>query len=370
MTPRDKLIALITDWLVSTLGVDEDRAHSAATAFTIFWKIKRETRIMRDDKGMFDGGNMMRDTVGQIVRGEQLSIMTPWQPETAEERLLREAREEAVRWVILSRPTLEEADLTLPGPCPENAPDPGPPPVRVGQLAMLQQRIWWRKSTKPFKDTDTYVETVPIRIDDMDHNHRMNLLAYLWRRKDEFKTAYEIQALNLISSPLGPRGDMARDAADHEMDRLYRESVDKWFTRQPLIRELTYRTTPWGFAPLTWRPMDEAPRGGKFDPEVIVVRYRMRSETIVVGEDGEATPIDGLEDAVVAYDWVLHEWRVLPSNDKLPYTLVSTPHGEEYQIVDPIVWREATDTERDAALARSIDDDDDDDGRGDSEEPR
>lgn len=256
LAPRQELRALVAEQLrtqpIYDLEHDHDRtddarfmslgdAHKIADAIIEHWRVSRRETDVRDDGS----------------REFQLDVMTPPRPETDEERVRREERLAAYRWAGESTPSLFEDEVYhayhCPGPTPAGSPDAGPPPQRTSLLDLLAQRTcWMTRAVETVSDDGASTwHREPVRVDDVDHNHRLNLLGWLWRRAERLKLRDELRLLNAISGSLGPRGDAACDAADHEIHILRTESLTSWFERQPLVLELRYRTTPLGESPAT-----------------------------------------------------------------------------------------------------------------------
>lgn len=161
---------------------------------------------------------------------------------------------------------------------------------------------------------------MPIRIEDMTHSHRLSLLGFLRKRAGRAKWRAD---LRLASMP-EPGGDMACDAFDAVCDEQWNTPAEEWIEDQPLIKALVYWTTPWGDSPLTWRPMNEAPRGIPSTP--IMVRYRDR---------------DGAEHTAIVIDSPQYAWVCFPSYEPL---MVPDGHGGE-DYADPTEWRALRDEE-------------------------
>jgi hypothetical protein len=161
--------------------------------------------------------------------GHYLKVTLPHVPETDDERTERELRWEAYLWDA----------------------DDGPPPERVGVRQLLRQDTWWRM-TAPDRPGATgnrgvRLPTIPVRIEDMTHDHRVSLLAWLRQRAER-----------LHSDAFGELWGAPDDVwAFHE-----RQDPREWLEENELVQALVHWTTPYGEAPLTWRPMNEAPRDG------------------------------------------------------------------------------------------------------------
>lgn len=172
------------------------------------------------------------------VFGHQLVATLPPVLEMESERDDREARMAARRW----------------------RPEDGPPPPKVGIMTMLGQTEWWRMVAPEGSPAQAAAKrTTPVRIEDMEHDHRLNLLAFLRRHAGRYKNAAD---WSLVNTPF-PGGEMAGMAFEAECDRLWDEGAAEWLERQPLVCALVAWTTPWAESPLTWRPPDEAPKDGR-----------------------------------------------------------------------------------------------------------
>lgn len=127
----------------------------------------------------------------------------------------------------------------------------GPPPPGVGILSLLEQAEWWRMRD-PSADPGTRpAPAVPIRLEDMDHTHRLGLLGFLRDRAEHFKARADWR---MAAGP-GPSGDAACDAFDAACDEQWGTSAAEWLERQPLVRALVSWTTPHAESPLTWQPI-------------------------------------------------------------------------------------------------------------------
>jgi hypothetical protein len=249
----------LVDGLVSALSValarnglrpGPDVLRMAVREVTEDWSVTRKDYPHRDDHPL-----------AESRYGHQLVAALPFVPETDTEREDRQA------WIAAQRWTQEAIwyswDPQDPGWDDDEL---GPPPQRVGAAQLLQQGIWWRMRTSE----DEFAPTAPIRIEHMDHEHRLALLAFLRRNAGRYK----LRADWAMASGPQPSGDMACDAFERECDQLWGTPAAEWIEDQPLVQALVYWTTPYAEAPLTWRPMDEAPRDGT----EIVVRLRDADE--------------------------------------------------------------------------------------------
>lgn len=182
--------------------------------------------------------------------GHRLRVTLPFMPETIAEEAERLAHAAAHTWAACSHvPGFDPADAAA-GVYDNTEDDPGPPPQYVGVNTLLGQGLWWRARVS--KESPT---TEPIRIADMTHEHRLALLTWLRGRAKRYK---EREDWHYAATP-GLSGDMATAAFEAECDRQWDTPADEWLEAQPLVRVLVYWTTPYGEAPLTWRPMSEAP---------------------------------------------------------------------------------------------------------------
>jgi hypothetical protein len=163
------------------------------------------------------------------VMGYNLGLCLPWRRESDEEAAARQARWEAMMWDS----------------------EAGPPPPGVSMSQLLRQDIWWQMRDAPPWEGG---KLVPVRIEDMDHNHRLNLLEWLRTRSEQLHSS-------LAGELLGAPDDVW---ASYEAEDPY-----EWIEEQELIQALVRWTTPYAESPLTWRPMAEAPKDGT----VIVVRW-------------------------------------------------------------------------------------------------
>lgn len=187
-----------------------------------------------------------------------LKAELPWRPLTADEQADRDARLAAMSWGTDAY-TREDFDVL---DQPDG--DPGPPPERVSINDLLTQRIWWRMNDPDAPEGER--RTVPIRIDDMPHVHRMGLLGWLRKGAHGFHMRY--------------RG-LFFGAPDDVFDVVLEEQPAEWIDEQPLVRELVYRTTPYGESPRTWNPLDTAPRDGTV---IRVRRGAKRRKAYIIGD--------------------------------------------------------------------------------------
>lgn len=156
------------------------------------------------------------------VMGYNLGLCLPWRRESDEEAAARKARWEAMVWDS----------------------EAGPPPLGVSMLQLLRQDIWWQTRDAPYWEGG---KLVPVRIEDMDHNHRLNLLEWLRTRAGQFHSQ---QAGVFLGAP------------DDVWAAYEAEDPYVWIEEQELVQALVRWTTPYAESPLTWRPMSEAPKDG------------------------------------------------------------------------------------------------------------
>lgn len=244
--PLVELRTALAEVIATELGTPLAPVEAAVVAATQGWTAHRNTKLSRDDLGMIDGSNVQREIVGTLTDGYYLEIRTPWQPFSPGEQAERDARAAAASWAVSAY----------------FGEDAGPPPERVGALDMLEQDIWWRARIRlpdsPEGERRYTERTEPIRVEDMAHDHRLALLSWLRQRAHRFKEKAEWR---MAGGPQ-PSGDMACDAFEAELNELMNQPASEWIEQQPLVQALVHWTTPYGEAPLTWRPMSEAPRNG------------------------------------------------------------------------------------------------------------
>lgn len=259
------LTEILSDSFVDVYG---DDIRSAVVKATEDWRTKREITPSADDHPL-----------AEVKYGHYIQVNLPWVPETEDEKQSREARLAAYLWDA----------------------DDGPPLPGVRMTQLLRQSTWWR-----FRKDD---RLVPIPIEDMTHEHRLSVLGWL---RDHAAGLHTSADLELLNAP----DDVIRS---HE-----NQPPAEWLEEHELVQALAYWTTPYGESPLTWRPMNEAPRG--IPPTPIVVRYRQAGQWQI------AIVVDSLE----------YRWVHFPSYEPL---LVPDGHGGE-DYARPVEWRELRDEER------------------------
>jgi len=291
---RDELLNTLTAALAVQLAavapaIPAVYLRGALAAAIAGWSVRRNRNIVRDDWGLQDGSNVMRQSKGEVREGSILEITTAWRPETEDERTVREARMAAYCW--------DEDD--------------GPPVPGVTMSQILRQSTWWitRVPDRPGATGHAGIALpkLAVRVEDMEHTHRLNLLAWLRKRA---KRLHDSESWNFADAP-----DDVQRSFDNEDPR-------EWLEDTKLIQALVHWTTPYGESPLTWRPMVEAPCGAE---TVIVVRYQ--------GPDGELT---AQVSPSLPYGWV-----TFPDYDPL---MVSDGLGG-FDYADPTEWRELRDDE-------------------------
>jgi hypothetical protein len=243
--PLDELRAELAGKLADLLSpwVGQQVVASAVQAATEGWSVARKAYPHRDDHPL-----------AESRYGHQLVAALPFVPETDAERDDREAWIAAQLWAMDARQY--SWDPQDPG-WPHD--ELGPPPQRVGAAQLLKQGIWWRMRTSE----EEFAPTAAIRIEHMDHEHRLALLAFLRRNA----ARYKLHADWAMASGPQPSGDAACDAFEAACDQLWGTPDDEWIEGRPLVQALVHWTTPYAESPLTWRPMNEAPRDGT---EVVV----------------------------------------------------------------------------------------------------
>jgi hypothetical protein len=296
MKPLDELVDGLAESLHGTFAeilgagtVPRALVEQAVLRATEGWSVARKDYPHRDDHPL-----------AESRYGHQLIAALPFVPETDAEREDREAWIAAQLWAMDARRYSWDPQ------------DPGwdddtldPPPQRVGAGQLLQQGIWWRMRTSE----EEFAPTVPIRIEHMGHEHRLALLAFLRRNAPRYK----LRADWAMASGPHPSGDMACDAFDDACDELWGTPDAEWIEDQPLVRALVYWTTPYAESPLTWRPINEAPRDGTH----IMVRFS--------GSDDEALAYcdEYGEWASVYYRCAFSdspwEWRELRDDEATPF---------------------------------------------------
>lgn len=241
----DELRADLASALAHELGIPLAPVEQAIAVITEGWSVIRKDYPHRDDHPL-----------AEPRYGHQLVVALPFVPETGAERGDREAWRAAQLWT--HQASWYSWDPQDPG---WDNDEFGPPPQRVGAAQLLQQGIWWRMRTSE----DEFAPTVPIRIEHMHHEHRLALLAFLRRNA----ARYKLRADWAMASGPQPSGDAACDAFEDACDQLWGTPDDDWIEDQPLVQALVHWTTPYAESPITWRPMNEAPRDGT---EIVVRR--------------------------------------------------------------------------------------------------
>lgn len=330
MKPLDELIATLADDIFTALAdvygsdfarqrmMDVEGIERAVRIAVAAWIVERKDTPHR-------GGHPEQGY------GHYVKATLPWVAETDTERTEREAREAARSWAW--KASLTSWDREDPGYYGDEV---GPPPARVGIYHLLQQGLWWRMRAPDAADLDDggRVPTVAIRLEDMTHGHRLGLLGFLRQRAEQFKLRKDWH----YASVPGPNGEMAQDAFEAECDRQWNTPAAEWIENQPLVRALVYWTTPYAESPLTWRPMNEAPRG--IPPTPVMVRYSH--------PDGEQT--------AVVIDSVQYGWVRVPGYEPLMVP-DGTGLGEDYAC--PTEWRALREEEKPALAPECICDSDD-----------
>lgn len=100
----------------------------------------------------------------------------------------------------------------------------GPKPVTMHWL--LHQRVWWQPRRGPM-----------IKIHHMTDTHRLHAIRMLDRQAARIALYENMIESAWLSHPLGPSGDMARDAFEHELNRMLCEPIE-WLHETPLLRSL------------------------------------------------------------------------------------------------------------------------------------
>lgn len=284
--------------------------------------------------------------LAEVHYGHQLIAALPFVPETDTEREDREAWMAAQRWA--RKASWYSWDPQDPG-WDDN--ELGPPPQRVGAAQLLKQGIWWRTRTSE----DEFAPTVPIRIEHMDHEHRLALLAFLRRNAPRYK----LRADWAMAGGPRPDGDMACDAFEDACNEQWNTPATEWIEDQSLVQALVYWTTPYAESPLTWRPMNEAPLDGTVimarwadalsdAPEHQFVKVYWSSHLWDWLAD-EGTGVYPLTDELV-------EWRELRDDEATPFTFITEPeqalceHGVDHN-AEHCLYCEGNQDDEDAAAA-------------------
>jgi len=105
----------------------------------------------------------------------------------------------------------------------------GPRPVSMAWL--LAQDVWWYPHRAP-----------ATRIEGMAKTRLLNTLHFLERRAPVLANREYWAMSGWLSHPLGPSGDMARDAFEREMNSLHADPLG-WLRERPLLKAM-YRQLP------------------------------------------------------------------------------------------------------------------------------
>lgn len=291
----------IRDQLMDHPEISGEKIRDIVAAITKGWSVTRKDFPNTDQHPLEDDSY-----------GHRLVLTGPFVPESDEETAERKAWEAARSWAWRAR----QFSYDPQDPGYDNGQCPAPP-ERVGASQLLDQGIWWRMRTER-DPVDKFTSTEAIRLEDMTHDHRLALLAFLRRNAPRYK----IRADWAMTSGPQPSGDAACDAFEAACDQQWETSAAEWIEDRPLVAALVYWTTPVAESPLTWRPMVEAPCGAE---AVVVVRYP--------SPDGEQT---AQVSPSLAYGWV-----TFPDYDPL---MVSDGLGG-FDYADPTEWRELRDDE-------------------------
>ena len=140
------------------------------------------------------------------VAGIEISVRVPdiLRPATEEEQAAHDRRVAALEWPYSGRSE--------------------PPPDGVRALDMLDQDQWWRT-----RDGAT------MRLEDMEPEHRANLIKLLRRRAVSY---HDAAAFRLACWADGEHGDAAHDALESAMREAEQERPTRWLEEQPLMRRL------------------------------------------------------------------------------------------------------------------------------------
>lgn len=241
MSHLDDFRADLASALAHELGTALASVEQAVATITAEWAVERK----------------------DFHHGHRLIVTPPFIAESDTERIDREAaRVWGIQAWVMDFDPMDAAS----GCYAVTDDDPGPPPIRVGVMQLLNQGLWWRMADPQGEcGPGQRNPTVAVRIADMEHSHRLSLLAFLRRNAEIHKGRRDWY----FASVPGPSGDMASDAFEDAVDQQFNTPAGEWLEDQPLIKALVYWTTPYAESPLTWRPMDEAPRDGT----TIVVRW-------------------------------------------------------------------------------------------------
>lgn len=106
-----------------------------------------------------------------------------------------------------------------------------PPPVlgpqRAGLHWLLWQRVWWQPQYGPM-----------LKIHAMTDTHRLHTARMLDRKAAPIAFSEHTRMAWLEGGPLGPQGDMSRDAFDRELTDMI-ERPHEWLADTPLLVSLT-----------------------------------------------------------------------------------------------------------------------------------
>lgn len=138
-----------------------------------------------------------------------------------------------------------------------------PPPIQGPQKAsmgwLLDQGEWWQPKHGPM-----------IKIHGMTDTHRLHTVRMLLRQATPI-AFYEHQRLSVwLSHPLGPSGDMARDAFERELDSILANPIG-WLSATPLLRSLsaalprTSKTKAWAKLEQRAEHWSECPKNRNLD---------------------------------------------------------------------------------------------------------
>jgi hypothetical protein len=236
----DQLRSDLASALADEIGMPLVAVEAAVATVTADWKVTRKDYPNSNDHPLAD-----------VRYGHKLVVTLPFVPETDGERAERELRTEAFFW------------------CPEK----GAPPERVRILQLLRQDEWWRANATHDRG-DGVSSTVAVRVEDMTHDHRLALLEWLRARARRFHAA--------AFTELG-------NAPDDVWSSHERHEPSEWLEEHELVQALVRWTTPYGEAPLTWRPATEHPDDGinvmarrtGFGPDEPLVKVYWSGEPLV-----------------------------------------------------------------------------------------
>jgi len=294
--PVNELRTDLANALADHMSIPLRVVEEAVNAVTADWAIRRQ-----------DYPHSGQHPMESDDHGHRLVATLPFVPETDDERTHREAGEAARLWAFCAQGAdWDDWDA---------GEEIGPPPQRVGAALLLDQCHWWRGRERT-ADGGFSEHTVPMRLADMTHDHRMALLEWLRQRAPRFK----LRADWVMAGSPPPFGDMACDAFEAACDDQFATPDDEWIERQPLVRALVRWTTPYAESPLTWRPIAEAPR--RFDT-LIIGRWSDLTDhddmpIMWSGEDGWA-PADAA--GYGGFDDDPDQWRELRDDEYCPHDI-------------------------------------------------